>query len=117
LLLLNGRTGAARRLTRMMQQRRVDPAALWAAGELRDAEWRCMQCRSWQRCESWLARDELRRGAPSFCPNAPSFDLIRARRSLVELRAGPDPAARAPIAGTAAGGVLAELEEIRGQTF
>lgn len=111
-LLLARRLSAAPRLDPMIQRLGLDRAALRATGELREAEWRCLQCQTWRQCESWLAADQLGDGFASFCPNTPTFELVRAWRSTDkdDMQTLDDDGS-----AHAEEGVLSELDAIRGQ--
>jgi uncharacterized protein YjiS (DUF1127 family) len=112
--LLAGRTGSDLRLTRMMRHQGIDPAVLWAAGELYDAEWRCNRCRASEQCEEWFVADAVSLEGPSFCPNTPTFDRLRAQQSASKQNARP-----AAVDETApsceCAGILAELDADGGQ--
>jgi uncharacterized protein YjiS (DUF1127 family) len=113
-VLLAGRPGAAHRMDEMMRRLGLDRAALSASGELRDAEWRCMRCPAWRRCRSWLAAEPLANDVPFFCPNLPSFELARAKKTSTADPAWAGFAGAGP-AGRGCGGILAELDSIKGQ--
>jgi hypothetical protein len=105
--LMHAHPGAARQLADMMSRLGVDrrrfvvtPAV---AGELRDIEWRCGECRSWRQCRAWLDSGRTAGGYRSFCPNAGALDRLRDRQRLAARKArsgilaelgsgaGPDP--------------------------
>jgi hypothetical protein len=103
--LLHAHPGAARQLADMMSRLGVDRRRLVVtpavAGELRDIEWRCGECRSWRQCRAWLDAGEVPERYRSFCPNTAALDRLRDRQRtavgksrsgvLAELRcAGPD---------------------------
>jgi hypothetical protein len=75
---MEGRPGAAERMERMMKQEGINRAALHATGEQRDAEWRCQRCETTHECEAWLAAGHPVGEMPSFCPNEPVFEQVRA---------------------------------------
>lgn len=79
--LLEGRPGAAQRMERMMKQEGIDRAELHAAGEQRDAEWRCQRCESTDECEAWLSGAHPAGVMPSFCPNKPVFEEVHAKKT------------------------------------
>jgi uncharacterized protein YjiS (DUF1127 family) len=84
-VLLSAHPGAARRLGGAMRRIGIDPARIRAGWTLSDIEWTCTTCRSQRSCRKWLtsgAREDYR----AFCPNAASFDRLRAeqRRSPVQ---------------------------------
>jgi uncharacterized protein YjiS (DUF1127 family) len=112
--LLAGRTGSSLRLARMMRRRGIDPAALWAAGEMYDVEWRCNRCQASEQCEDWLAVDGVSADGLSFCPNTPTFDRLCAQQPISQWNARP---AAVGETGTSCGfrGILAELDADGGQ--
>jgi hypothetical protein len=104
--LLKGNPGAGRQLPEMMRRVGIDPALLPITSETREIEWRCTDCRSWRRCRDWLASSDDEHGYRAFCPNGAALEEIRDRQ---ELR----PAERDHPAML--GGILCELDAIRGQ--
>jgi hypothetical protein len=110
--LLNGHPGAGRQLPAMMRRVGIDPTSLPITAETRDIEWRCTDCRSWRRCRDWLDAGGDERGYRAFCPNATALEALRDRQELRrEQRHRPEP----PASG--GGGILHELETIRGQAL
>src|SRR5690348_5498302 len=84
--LMHAHPGAARQLANMMSRLGVDRRRLVVtpavAGELRDIEWRCGECRSWRQCRAWLDSEEAPERYRSFCPNTDALDRLRERQRL-----------------------------------
>jgi hypothetical protein len=72
---------AARQRAAMTRWLGVDLTRPSATREVRDIEWRCLQCSTWRECRSWLASPEEDRPLPTFCPNMDTFNrLVTAQR-------------------------------------
>jgi hypothetical protein len=102
-LLMRAHPGAPGQLARMMRRLGLDRAALTRsagmAESLREMEWQCGACTDWRKCRAWLASGDAPERYREFCPNAQALDALRCGVT----------------SGTS--GVLAELEQAKGEGF
>jgi hypothetical protein len=110
--LLKGHPGAVRRLTEVMRRAGINAADLAHDQALKEIEWRCIECRSWRQCRAWLASNETGDGYRAFCPNLNAFDEIRRERVSRQSEER-----RPHSADTRGGGILNELETLKGQLY
>lgn len=101
--LMRAHPSAARQLNEMMSRVGLDRGRLLVtpaiAGELREMEWRCTDCRSWRHCRAWLDSGQPTDGYRAFCLNAEALERLRQHPSTV-LKPKTE----------AASGILTELE-------
>jgi len=107
--LLKGHPGAIRQLTEMTQRAGINAAVLARDQSLKEIKWRCIECRSWRQCRAWLAANETGDGYRVFCPNVDAFDEMRKRE--VSVLSEP----HCPHAADLEGGILTELEAVKGE--
>ena len=107
-----GHPSAVRQLTEVMRRLGLNPAELARDRNLKEVEWRCIECRAWHQCRAWLASNESGDGYRAFCPNIAAFDEILEKRGAARSKS-PCSCAASDVRG----GILTELQATMGEFY